>query len=199
MNNIILTSSGVIGEEFKEKLYSIIKKDDLKEKRLLYITTAIDGEECDDLNWIDEEIEALFDLGIKRENVKEYKIGLTNININDFDIIYMMGGNTIYLLDMIRKNNFDKTIKDFINEGKLYIGESAGSVILGSSISFAKPFNDNNVNMTDFTGLCLVEGQIIPHANSREDYIKEIKDKYNEQIILLNDGDVIIINKERNI
>ena len=193
MNNIILTSSGVFGKEFKKKLYTIISKEDLKNKKLLYVTTAIDGEDCDDLSWIDEELKVLFDLGIRRKNVEEYKIGERDVNINDFDIIYVMGGNTFYLLDMIRKYNFDKTIKDFINEGKLYIGESAGSVILGSSISLAKPFNDNNINMTDFTGLCLVDGQIIPHSNNREDYINEIKEKNSEKLILLYDGAVIII------
>ena len=95
---------------------------------------------------MEEEYKTILDLGNDESNILEYKIG-NEININDFDIIYMLGGNTFYLLDVIRKTNFDKQIIDFINKGKIYIGSSAGSEILGSSIDIALPFDKNTVNM----------------------------------------------------
>ena len=101
---------------------------------------------------MEEEYKTILDLGNDESNILEYKIG-NEININDFDIIYMLGGNTFYLLDVIRKTNFDKQIIDFINKGKIYIGSSAGSEILGSSIEPALNYDLNNVNMKDFTGL----------------------------------------------
>lgn len=79
--------------------------------------------------------------------------------------MYMLGGNTFYLLDIIRKTNFDIDIKNFINSGKIYVGSSSGSGILGNSIDVALGYDDNNVNMTDFTGLKIVNGLIIPHSN----------------------------------
>jgi dipeptidase E len=97
----------------------------------------------------------------------------------------MMGGNTIYLLDMIRKYNFGEVIKDFINKGKIYIGSSAGSQIIGNTIELNAKYEDNFINMTDFTALGIVNKEIIPHANK-----KEISDK---NVILLYDGDGIII------
>lgn len=60
---------------------------------------------------MDEEYETILDLGFSKENIYEFKIGQKEININDFDVIYMMGGNTFYLMDMIRKYNFDTVIK----------------------------------------------------------------------------------------
>ena len=187
MKNIILTSCGIINEDFKSEFYKIISKNELKNKKVLYITTASDGD--DDKTWMEEEYKTILDLGIDENNILEYKIG-NEININDFDIIYMMGGNTFYLLDVIRKTNFDKQIIDFINKGKIYIGSSAGSEILGSSIEPALNYDLNNVNMKDFTGLKIIDKLIIPHSNRKEEFIEKLKDK---NIITLYDGDGIII------
>ena len=111
MKNSILTSCGIIDREFKEQFYRIINKEKIKDKKVLYITTASDGENDSDKSWMDEEYETILDLGFSKENIYEFKIGQKEININDFDVIYMMGGNTFYLMDMIRKYNFDTVIK----------------------------------------------------------------------------------------
>ena len=191
MNNIVLTSCGIRNNDFKNKFYSIVDKQELNNKKVLYITTASDGEKGDK-SWMDKEYKTILDLGINEDNITEYKIG-NNIDIMAYDIIYMMGGNTFYLLDMIRKNNFDNEIRDFINAGKIYIGSSAGSEILGNSIDMAIGYDDNNVNMTDFTGLKIIDGLIIPHCNKKTDFINNLKDKTNRKLYLLYDGDGVII------
>ena len=111
MNNIVLTSCGIINEKFKEKFYRIKKIEEIGKKRVLYITTAIDGENDDDNSWIDDEYKTILDLGFKEDNIVEFIITDKQINIDEFDVIYMMGGNTFYLLDVIRKTNFDIVIK----------------------------------------------------------------------------------------
>ncbi len=189
MNNIVLTSCGLRNEEFKNRFYKIIPKDELRTKKVLYITTAIDGEKDNNKDWVIEEYKTILDLGIDESNITEYKIG-DNIIIEDFDIIYMMGGNTIYLLDMVRKYNFGEVIKNFINKGKIYIGSSAGSQILGSTISLNAIYEDNFVNMTDFTALGIVNKEVVPHANRKEELLKKLN---KEDFILLYDGDGIII------
>ena len=146
MKNIILTSCGIIDREFKEQFYRIINKEEIKDKKVLYITTASDGENDSDKSWMDEEYETILDLGFNKENIYEFKIGQKEININDFDVIYMMGGNTFYLMDMIRKYNFDTVIKKAMDNGIIYIGSSAGSIILGNSVEYALPFDENNVD-----------------------------------------------------
>lgn len=192
MNNIVLTSCGIKNGDFKDKFYRIISKEELESKKVLYITTASDGEEDDDKSWMDEEYKTILDLGINESNITEYKIG-NDINIDDFDIIYMMGGNTFYLLDIIRKTGFDKIITNFINKGKIYIGSSAGSEILGNSIDVALGYDENNVNMIDFTGLKIVNALIVPHSNRKEKFIGELKNKTKKNVITLYDGDGIII------
>ena len=189
MNNIVLTSCGFRKDELKTKFYKIVSKDELKNKKVLYITTAVDGEKNNNKDWVIEEYKTILDLGIDESNITEYKIG-NDINIDEYDIIYMIGGNTIYLLDMVRKYNFGCVIKDFISKGKIYIGSSAGSQILGTTISLNSIYEDNFVNMTDFTALGIIDGEIVPHANKKEELIK----KSNiDDLILLYDGDGIII------
>ena len=193
MRNIILTSCGIRDERFKNEFYKIISKENLKEAKVLYITTAADGDSDDDKAWMEEEFNTILNLGINKNNIKEYKIG-NDINLEDFDIVYMMGGNTFYLLDMIRKTNFDTKIINFINKNKIYIGSSAGSEILGNSIESALTYDENNVDMKDYTGLKIIDALIVPHANRKEDFIKELKENTKENIILLYDGNGIIIN-----
>ena len=193
MGNIVLTSCGIINENFKKKFYEIIDKNEIINKKVLFITTASDGEKDSDKSWMYSEFKSIINLGFKEENIIEYKIGETKININDYDVIYMMGGNTFYLIDMIRKYNFDKTLNTAINNGIIYIGSSAGSIIVGNSVEYALPFDENNVYMKDFTGLKLIDGIVIPHANKKEEFINNIKNETKEKLYLLYDKDGIII------
>ena len=190
MKRLVLTSCGVRNDDFKEKFYKLISKEELYNAKVLYITTAVDGEPGDNRDWVNKEYQTILDLGINESNITEYKIG-NELNIDDYDIIYMMGGNTIYLLDMVRKNNFGEIIKDFINKGKIYIGSSAGSQIIGSTIDLNSIYETNNVNMTDFTALGIVNVEVVPHANKKQELLKNVdKDNY----LLLYDGDGVIIN-----
>ena len=192
MKNIVLTSCGIIDEDFKNEFYNIVSREELSNKKVLYITTAADGDVDDDKSWMDDEYKSILDLGINEDNITEYKIGVGDINLNCFDIIYMMGGNTFYLLDMIRKYKFDILIKKFIESKKIYIGSSAGSEILGNSIEIALPYDDNIVNMRDFTGLRIVDGLIVPHCNRKKEFIKKLS-KERDNIIQLFDGSGFIV------
>ena len=189
MNNIVLTSCGFRDDKLKNKFYKIVLKDELKNKKLLYITTAVDGEKSDNKDWVTKEYKTILDLGFTESNITEYKIG-NDINIDEYDVIYVMGGNTIYLLDMVRKYNFGEVIKKFINKGKIYIGSSAGSQILGSTIKLNAVYEDNFVGMTDFTALGIIDKEIVPHANKKEELLKDIN---KEELLLLYDGYGIII------
>jgi len=191
-NNIVLTSCGIINEDFKARFYAIASKERVGEMKLLYITTAADGEDGEK-SWLDKEFQTIIALGFKLENIVEYKIGQSDENVMDFDAIYMMGGNTFYLLDMIRKTGFGETIKAFIDAGKIYIGSSAGSEIMSDSIEPALGYDENNVGMTDYTGLGIVSGIVVPHCARKQDYLASVSDEVRAKLILLYDGDGIIL------
>ena len=189
---LILTSCGIINENLKKEFYKLLNKD-VEKVKVLYITTAIDGEDDSDTRWIDEEFQTILDLGIIKENVKEYKMDY-DIDLSLYDMIYMMGGNTFYLLKKIRDAKFDIKLKEVINNGMIYVGSSAGSIILGNTIELALSYDKNDVNLTDFTGLKLVDGIIVPHANRKQEFIEEKKKQYEDKIYAVYDEHGIIVN-----
>ena len=192
--NIILTSCGIRNDDFKKRFYEVISKHKVKKAKVLYITTAVDGEKEDNRAWVDKEYQTILDLGIKESNITEYKIGSYDVDVSKYDIIYMLGGNTIYLLYMIKKYNFGEKIREAIEKDVIYIGSSAGSQVMGTTIEFSTPFNENNVGLTDFAALCLFNGVIIPHANKKsDDYINRVKEIYQGKVLLLYDGDGVIM------
>jgi len=48
------------------------------------------------------------------------------------DYIYISGGNTFFLLQELQRTGADKIISRQIEAGKLYIGESAGAIVLNN-------------------------------------------------------------------
>ena len=62
MNNIVLTSCGIRKESFKNRFYEIVSKEELNNKKVLYITTASDGEDDDDKAWEQESLQAITEM-----------------------------------------------------------------------------------------------------------------------------------------
>lgn len=189
---IVLTSCGIIDENLKQEFYKLLNKE-IENIKVLYITTAIDGEDDSDTSWIAEEFKTILDLGIKKENIKEYKMD-HEPDLSLYDMIYMMGGNTFYLLKKIRDTKFDIKLNEAINNGIVYVGSSAGSIILGNTIELALAYDKNHVNLVDFTGLKLIDGIIVPHANRKQEFIAEKREKYKDKIYAINDEHGVIYN-----
>ncbi len=197
MKKIILSSCGIINKNLKENFIKLLNNN-INQIKILYITTAVDGEDNTDKRWVDKEFATILNLGIKKDNIIEFKLDY-DINFNNFDIIYMIGGNTFYLLKKLRENNWIYKINEAINNGVIYIGSSAGSEILGNSIEIALDYDENKVNLSDFTGLNIVNGLIIPHANRKKEFIKKCQNKYKSKLYTIEDehGYVITDDEEK--
>lgn len=189
---LVLTACGVINEDLKKNTLKLFDKEP-KDIHMLYITTAVDGENDSDLSWVDEEFQTILDLGILREHILEYKIG-QDIDISKFDAIYMMGGNTFYLMSKIREYHFDEVLKNAINQGTIYIGSSAGSEVIAKSIDASLGFDENIVGLTDFSGLGFINSVIIPHANKRKEHVLEYEETSKYPVIAIENGDGVIIS-----
>ena len=127
MKKIVLTSCGIIDKKLKEAFYNLLNKD-VNKIKLLYITIAADGEKDTDKTWMEKEYTTILDLRIKEKNITKFHCE-ENIDFSTYDVIYMIGGNTFYLLKELKEKNLDKKIIQAINNGVIYIGSSAGSII----------------------------------------------------------------------
>lgn len=145
-------------------------------------------------------IDVCCDLGFKRENVILSGQQDSIDEIIECDFYYCTEGNTFEVLSLMRERGVDKAIKAGFDIGnKLYIGASAGAAIAGTSIEEILDFDRNFVGMTDFTGLRLFDGIIIPHYTKAElkRYIKNtpgIEYKYNMLLSVSNESCVVVLD-----
>ena len=190
---IVLTSCGIINEDVRGKFFALFDKTP-GELRILYVTTAVDGEDGDK-SWVDEEFATILDLGIREENITEYKIGESDVNLEEFDAIYMMGGNSFYLAKKMFEYGFETPLRKALEAGVVYIGSSAGSIVAGVSLAPAAVYGDEPVDDKDYPCLNLVDAAIFPHAEKRtEEYAAWLKG-WSGEAILLENGEGVVFEK----
>ncbi len=162
---LFLASS--IDEVISDIVYKIGVVSDLK---LAFITTATEGEIGGE-SWVDSDRQALIDAGFKQ--VKDYTFtgknaDQINNDLKDFDILHLNGGNTAYLLKAIHQTGAFDVIKDLVlNQGKIYTGSSAGSMVAGSSIKELKEIDGKKYSSQDLECFKFVPFAIGPHWGSK--------------------------------
>jgi len=111
------------------------------------------------------------------------------------DIIAVGGGNTFFLLYWVRKCGLDKYLGELLDQGKIYLSISAGSILAGPDIAISgwrKDWDKNVVHLKDLTGLNFVPFAISPHYTEADRTLLEEKSKtVGYQIIAINDAQAV--------
>jgi dipeptidase E len=114
----------------------------------------------------------------------------------DKNIIHVEGGNTFYLLRAIRETGFAEVLKELLDEGKVYIGTSAGAYIMCPTIEVAN-WNENGrdrFDVTDFTALNYVPFVLKVHyTDETEATIKEKMKTLKYPLRILRNGQGILV------
>jgi dipeptidase E len=194
---LLLTSAG-IHDSFRNDFLSILSKP-LSKISVSYIITAAFGEKGNK-SWINIAKEQLRTLGIS--DIEDFDIRGKTENELYFtlfkkDVILVNGGNTFYLLKYAKECRFDKVIVKLVNEGKLYIGISAGSYIACPTIKQAhwKHQDKNDYGMTDLRGFNLVPFLITAHF--KEDFRKIVERETkltNYPVVCLFDTQAVLVD-----
>jgi len=82
---------------------------------------------------------------------------LSEADVLQYDVMYITGGKTPYLAQRTREAGFDALIRAFIAANKVYIGMSAGSMLL------TPHFNQDDPNNPDFAGLGIFNAYLSVH------------------------------------
>ena len=122
------------------------------------------------------------------------------------DYIYVAGGNTFFLLQEMNRTGAGNIIKTQINAGKLFIGESAGAVLLAPDIEYSKE-TDNLLaapQLKTFEALGVIDFYPVPHYQdeSLKDAVERIILKYGMKLPLVpfsNSQAVLVMGKEKQI
>lgn len=180
--------------------------DPKKHPKLILINTASEPEEGNK-SWLEKDRLTLVDGGFE---VTDYTItDKTSEQIKEaispMDVIFVSGGNTFYLLEKAQQSNFIPLLKDFVlNQGKIYIGSSAGSIFAGPNIEPVKDLDNASKapGLKDFAGAGLVDFVVLPHwgyEKFRERYFKErMTNNYNTKniLILLTDNQYVRVEND---
>lgn len=193
---LLLTSAGLSNEKIRDKFLELLGKNP-KDSTVMFVPTAADPEQ--DKWFVQSALNELKNLGLQILTV-DLKVE-NEQSLGDkaavCDVIYVNGGNTFYLLDWVRRSGFNKVLKNFLSQNKVYIGTSAGSILLGPDISvsgWGTSVDRNIVGLNDLTGLKLVPFVISPHFTESERSILESKQKeITYPILALTDKQAIAV------
>ncbi len=139
----------------------------------------------------------LVSYGFKRENITvlNYYDADSYRNL-DVDMLYLSGGNTFSVLHRIRKHGFDKAMTDYIKNGVIYVGGSAGAHIVSQNIEHVLKYDQNTIGIADFNGLNLFQGILVCHfTKEREEHFKELSNEGKYKVFALTNDDSLLIEK----
>ncbi len=125
-------------------------------------------------------------------------------DLSKYAIMYVEGGNNAYLLQKAQQNNFGKYVTQRVGEGMIYIGTSAGSIIVGPDIISAdRPGKTaKDYGLTDTAGFGLVDFVVMPHwgdPTKKSAYLDyKIPHSYKEDYpyILLRDNQYVEVKDD---
>jgi dipeptidase E len=191
---MLLTSTGLSSKSVYDKFVEIKNSKDLK--KAVMITTASADKENNQYNQMG--FSQLKSAGVEVVDFYDFENDEPK-NLSSYDIIYVCGGNTFKLMKFAREANFDKDIKSLLERGGVYIGVSAGSLIVGPSIQIANEVHPdkNEVALTDFNGFNITDLIIFPHYSSDiEEEIKLFENKNNVKIERIDNSQAILVEGE---
>ena len=192
---MILTSSLYESIELVKKFLD----KNTESKKILFIPTATNVDEYK--KYIHLTQKAFEDFGYEVENfdVSIFSEEIAKEKLSEAKIVFISGGNTFYLLQELKRKNLIPYLKERIENGLLYIGESAGSVIAAPDIEYASIVDDKTLatELDDYAGLNLVDFYIVPHfeeepfVESSRNTVELYKDKLD--LKLINNKEAILV------
>lgn len=116
------------------------------------------------------------------------------------DVIFTVGGDTDYLMSVFQKTGFDKLLPKLL-ETKVYVGSSAGSMVIGERISEAAYRliygEDSKWDISQYLGL--IDLSVMPHLDSpdfpnRKESLLEAVGNFDGKVYGLRDDSAVVVN-----
>lgn len=177
------------------------------DNKILLIFNALDakGQEVIDRN-VSEDKKVLEEIGFDVSicDLKKYFDCPEKLreNFRKYHAFCVMGGNVFLLRQAMKYSGFDQFLKEVSSSNYLYIGYSAGSVILSKDLSGFRGIDDEIFYRLKedllYEGLSLIDYLFIPHYQSNYRKVELIHNlvedcrKNDISFQAVRDGDVII-------
>lgn len=130
---VLLTSAGLETEEIQDYFVELLDKDVASVKALFIPVAAIDA---DAIAVLPKCMNDLLKCGIPDKNIRVYDMheGMETGELLQYDVVYLCGGKTQYLLQRINDTGFGRSLMEYIYADGVVLGVSAGSLIFANNI-----------------------------------------------------------------
>lgn len=197
--------SGIQTAEAYKRLNEVIDHS----KPCLYIPLAMEHEKYDSCyRWITEELKAI-DVPeiVMIRNAEE----LSNKDLFSYSVLFIGGGNTFKLLYDLKVSGAFEKIRDFMENGGVVFGSSAGAIIFGANLESCQLDDVNKVDLKETDGydifsgvsiLCHYMNRTIEKDEKSKRYLLEISNHRQtvalpEEVTLFINGDNIEVIGDR--
>jgi dipeptidase E len=165
---LLLCSEGFATPELIQKGAELVGKP--QDQISVGIINEAFAVERGDKRWMLDNLQSVFDnfsAEVDIINLLALSIEEVESRLANKDLIFVVGGDTDYLMSVYQKTGFDKLLPKLL-ESKVYVGSSAGSMVVGSRVS-ADAYRliyseDSKWDIDEYLGL--VDLSVMPHLDS---------------------------------
>jgi len=202
----LLTSAGLTNQSIARAVLELTGLDS-KETKLAFVPTAVNVENGDK-SWLIDDLLHFKEQGYKSIDIVDIAALPQKIwqpRLEAANVICFGGGNEQYLAYVVRKSGF-KELLPVLLKNRVYIGISAGSMLVGH---FLPPellrliFPDNGLDEKPESSLGLVACYFVPHLNSphfpqvRKEVLQSMRNKLSLPLYALDDQSALKIQGGR--
>lgn len=191
----LLTSEGLSTPAIRDEFLKLVAKEP-EDVKVAFIPIAAETEE--DTSWINYSKAPLLDMGVTTIDdidLKEIQNEDLYDTLKQYDVVWVNGGNTFFLLYWVQLSGFDMVMERLLDEGTVYVGLSAGTVLACPTIEVAgwKGVDDPQVvNLDTYKSLHLVDYYIFVHYQEKwKAIVEEHRNKLDRKLICLTDTQAI--------
>lgn len=200
---LLLTSGGLMNKSIIQALRELCPKP-FEDLRLGFIPTAANIE-AGDKWWLIEDLETCKNLKFKSVDIIDISAMPQDLwlkRLEETDVIMIEGGCTYHLRYWIKKSGLESILPKLLEE-RVYIGISAGSVVVGPAIVPIESEKEAALQAGDEIiegGLKYVDFLIEPHINSPYfpeltfGYVKKESESLKHTIYGLDDNSAIKVD-----
>lgn len=188
------------------QLFVDFAQENLAGKTVTFIPTAALPDKLD--FHVKYSMELLSNMGLTVDELEISTAAHSDIvnKLEKNDYIYVTGGNTFFLLQEMNRSSAGNLIKAQINAGKLFIGESAGAILLAPDIEYSID-TDNPLaapQLKTFEALNMIDFYPVPHYKNEplKEAVDTVISKYGDKLPLEPFGNsqaILVTGKERQI
>lgn len=114
-------------------------------------------------------------------------------DLRPYDLLFVGGGTTSKLAAHIHTYHFEQAVVDFVANGGVYLGSSAGAVLAGDEITVASLIEDDPA-ARGMAGLGLVHGlSVYPHADTYSADPAQLARELGHDVIALPEASGVVV------